>query len=143
MRTRFYKKNLVGYFLWSASQCVFFIRPNTLLLCFFLFVYFSCSAQIHKLKFKSEYYLRINIGNPAISLWFPKKWLFGFFIFSWRQESCQKCDHRQSYFNFLRNDYSVSSFLEKRLASQYMFLIKSELSIITYLFLVFYKSTSL
>jgi hypothetical protein len=42
----------------------------------------------------------------------------------------------------LKHDYSVSLFLEKRLASQYMFLVKSELSIITYLFLVFYKSTS-
>ncbi len=27
------------------------------------FVYFSCTAQIHKLKFKSEYYLRIKIEN--------------------------------------------------------------------------------
>ncbi len=79
----------------------------------FYFVYFSCTAQIHKLKFKSEYYLTINIGNPAIPLWFPKKWLFGFFI------------------------------KKKQLASQNMFLIKSELSITTYLFLVFYKSTSL
>jgi hypothetical protein len=52
--------------LWSASRCVYFIRPNTLLLFYsvsFYFVYFSCTAQIHKLKFKSEYYLRINIGN--------------------------------------------------------------------------------
>jgi hypothetical protein len=31
----------------------------------FYFVYFSCTAQIHKLKFKSEYYLRINIGNQV------------------------------------------------------------------------------
>ncbi len=42
-----------------------------------------------------------------------KKWLFGFF------------------------------FLEKQLASQNIFLIKSEVSITTYLFLVFFKSTSL
>ncbi len=44
---------------------------------------------------------------------------------------------------FLKNDYLVSLFLEKQLSSQYMFLVKSELSITTYLFLVFYKSTSL
>ncbi len=47
----------------------------------------------------------------AILLWFPKKWLFGFFI------------------------------LEKQLSSQYM--LKSELSITTYLFLIFYTSISL
>ncbi len=70
----------------------------------FYFVYFSCTAQIHKLKFKSEYYLRINIGNPAIPLWFPIKWLFGFFI------------------------------LKKQLASQNMFLVKFELFITIYLF---------
>ena len=51
--------------------------------------------------------------TPAIPLWFPEKWLFSFFI------------------------------LEKQLASQNIFLVKSELSIITYLFLVFYKSISL
>ncbi len=62
---------------------------------------------------------------------------------SWRQELCQKCEHWQSYFNFRKNDYLVSLFLEKQLASQYMFLVESELSINTYLFLVFYKSTSL
>ncbi len=44
---------------------------------------------------------------------------------------------------FLKNDYSVSLFLEKQLASQNIFLVKSELSITTYLFLVFYESTSL
>jgi hypothetical protein len=54
-----------------------------------------------------------KMQTPAIPLWFPKKWLFIFFI------------------------------LEKQLSSQYMFLVKSKLSITTYLFLVFYKSTSL
>ncbi len=49
----------------------------------------------------------------AIPHWFPKKWLFGFFI------------------------------LEKQLASQNIFLVKSELSLTTHLFLVLYKSTSL
>ncbi len=43
---------------------------------------------------------------------------------------------------FLKNDYSVSLFLEKQLASQNIFLVKSELSITMYLFLVFSKSTS-
>ncbi len=44
---------------------------------------------------------------------------------------------------FLKKDYSVSLFLEKQLASQNIFLVKSELSITTYLFLDFYKSTSI
>ncbi len=44
---------------------------------------------------------------------------------------------------FLKNDYSVSLFLEKQFTSQNLFLVKSELSITMYLFLVFYKSTSL
>ncbi len=38
---------------------------------------------------------------------------------------------------------SVFLIFEKQLSSQYMFLVKSKLSIATYLFLVFYKSTSL
>ncbi len=54
-----------------------------------------------------------KMWTPAIPLWFPKKWLFGFFI------------------------------LEKQLSSQNIFLVKSKLSITTYLFLVFYKSTFL
>jgi hypothetical protein len=105
--------------LWSASWCVYFMRPNTLLLCIFLFLYFSCTVQIHKLKFKSEYYLRINMwncvkmGTPAITLWFPEQCLLGFCI------------------------------LEKQLASQDMFLIRSEISITAYHFLVLYRSTSL
>ncbi len=48
--------------------------------------------------------------TPAIPLWFPEKCLFRFFI------------------------------LEKQLASQNMFLVRSKLSITTYLFLVFYRS---
>ncbi len=54
-----------------------------------------------------------KMQTPAIPLWFPKKLLFVFFI------------------------------LEKQLSSQYKFLVKSELSITTYLLLNFYKSTSL
>ena len=54
-----------------------------------------------------------KMQTPTIPLWFPKKWLFGFFI------------------------------LEKQLTSQNIFLVKSELSLTTYLFLLFYKSTLL
>ncbi len=101
-------------------MCVVFHETLTLFYSVsFYFVYFSCTAQIHKLKFKSEYYLSINIGNwvkmrtPAITLWFPEQCLFGFFV------------------------------LEKQLASQNMFLVRSELSFTAYLFLVLYKTISL
>ncbi len=40
MRTRFYKNILLGYFLWFASRCMFFIKPNTLLRCISLFCMF-------------------------------------------------------------------------------------------------------
>ncbi len=75
--------------------------------------------QIHKLKFKSEYYSRINIGNHVKNAnsgnhtLIPEQCLLGFFI------------------------------LEKQLASQAMFLVRSKLSITTNLFLVLYRSTSL
>jgi hypothetical protein len=51
--------------------------------------------------------------TPAITLWFAEQCLLGFFI------------------------------LEKQLASQDMFLVRSKLSIIAYPFLVLYRSTSL
>ncbi len=51
--------------------------------------------------------------TPAITLWFPEQCLLGFFI------------------------------LEKQLASQDMFLIRSKFSITVYLFLVLYRSTPL
>ncbi len=37
MRTRFYKKILLGYFIMIQLPMCVFIRPNTLLLCIFLF----------------------------------------------------------------------------------------------------------
>ncbi len=54
-----------------------------------------------------------KMQTPAITLCFPEQCLLGFFI------------------------------IEKQLASQDMFLIRSELSITAYLFLVLYRSTSL
>ncbi len=134
-------------------MCVF-IRPNTLLLCIFLCcIYFSCTAQIRQLKFKSEYYLRINIGNhvkkanTGSNLGFLKN---DYSVsYQWNTALMEtavvskECEHRQSHFNFLKNDYSVSLFLEKQLASQNIFLVKSKLSITMNLFLVFYKSTFL
>ncbi len=64
MRTRFYKKNLIGLLYYDPLADVCISKDLTLLYSVsFYFVYFSCTAQIHKLRFKSEYYLGINIGN--------------------------------------------------------------------------------
>jgi hypothetical protein len=86
MRTRFNKKILLGYFIEIQNQCEY-TRSNTLLHCNYLFCIFSCTAQICKLKFKSEYYLRINM------------------------KSCQKCKHQQSHFDFPENAYPISLLL--------------------------------
>ncbi len=56
---------------------------------------------------------KVNCEHRQIPRWFSKKWLFDFFI------------------------------LEKQLTSQNIFLVKSKLSLTTYLFLVFYKSSLL
>jgi hypothetical protein len=59
----FLQKNLIGLLYYDPIAMCVFIRPNTFYSVSFYFVYFSCTAQICQLKFKSEYYLRINIGN--------------------------------------------------------------------------------
>ncbi len=64
----------------------------------FYFVSFSCTTQFHKLKFKSEYYLRINIGNRV-----------------------KKCEHWQSHFDFLNNAYWVSFFMRNILLAKICF----------------------
>jgi hypothetical protein len=59
----FLQKNLIGLLYYDpiADVCIkdltHFYSES------FYFVYFSCTAQIRQLKFKTEYYLRINIGN--------------------------------------------------------------------------------
>jgi hypothetical protein len=61
MRTRFYKK-IIGLLNYDPLSDVCILYNLTLFYSvFFYFVYFSCTVQIHKLKFKSEYYLRIII----------------------------------------------------------------------------------
>ncbi len=82
------------------------------------------------------YVLRVPYScGVVLVFWFWREIVFGVTCVLSVQYSCAVV--------FLKNDYSVSLFLEKQLAIQYMFLVKSELSIITYLFLVFYKSTTL
>ena len=62
----FLQKNLIGLLYYDPLADVCISYDLTLFYSVsFCFVYISCTAQIHKLKFKSEDYLRINIGNQV------------------------------------------------------------------------------
>jgi hypothetical protein len=106
--------------LWSASRCVFFIRSNTLLLCISLF----CIFLLYRADPQVEVQIRILLRDKYRKL-------------------CQKCKNRQSHFDFLKKCLFGFHIYEKQLACQNVFLVRSELSITTYHFLVFYRSTSL
>ncbi len=80
-------------------MCVF-IRPNTLLLCIFLFFIFL----LYPTDSHVEVQIRILLKNKY-------------------KKSCQKCKHLQSHFDFLKNAYPVFFFFEKQLASQNNFLL--------------------
>jgi hypothetical protein len=68
MRTHFYKKSY--WVLSSASRCVYFIRPNTLLLCIFLF----CIFLLYRTDSQVEVQIRILLKDKYT-------------------KSCQKCEH--------------------------------------------------
>jgi hypothetical protein len=87
MRTRFSKKSYWVLLLSSASQCVYLIKPNTLLLCIFLF----CIFLLYRADSQVEVQIRILLKEK-------------------NRNSCQKCKHRQSHFDFLNNAYWVSLF---------------------------------
>jgi hypothetical protein len=59
MRTPFYKKSYCVTCLWSASRCLFFIRPNTLLLCIFLF----CINLLYRTDPQVEAQIRKLLNN--------------------------------------------------------------------------------
>ncbi len=77
---QFLQENLIGLLYCDpiANVCISY-DPTLFYSVSFYSESFSCTAQIHKLKFKSEYYLR-------------------------KQQSHQKCEHRQSHFNFPNTD---------------------------------------
>ncbi len=90
--------------LWSDSQCVYFVRPITLLFCIFIF----CIFLLYRTDPQVEVQIRIllkeaaivsKIRTPAITLWFP--------------------EHR-----FKENFYLGFFIKEKWLASQVVFLVK-------------------
>jgi len=67
----FLQKNLIGLLFYDLLVDVCFFKDLTLFYSVSLyFVYFSCTAQIHKLKFISEYYYDKNMKSctPAIPL---------------------------------------------------------------------------
>ncbi len=82
------QKILMGYFIMIRQPMCVFIRPNTLLLCIFLF----CIFLLYHTDLHVEVQSRILLKNKY-------------------RKSCQKCKHRQSHFDFLKNDYPVSLFL--------------------------------
>ncbi len=87
MRTRFYKKILLGYFIMIRQPMCVFIRPNTLLHCIFLF----CIFLFYRSDLPVEVQIRILLTDEY-------------------RKSCQICKHWQSHLDFLKNDYSVSLF---------------------------------
>ncbi len=67
----FLQKNLIGFYFYDPLADVCISQDLTLFYSVSLyFVYFSCTAQIHKLKFISEYYYDkyeiVYTGNPAL-----------------------------------------------------------------------------
>ncbi len=87
MRTRFYKKILLDYFIMIRYPMRVFIRPNTLLLFIFLF----CIFLLYRTDLHVEVQIRILLKDKHRKL-------------------CQKCKHQQSHFDFLKNAYPVSFF---------------------------------
>ncbi len=109
------KKSYWVTLLWSDSQCVYFVRPNTLLLCIFLFCIFLLYRTDPQVEVQIKILLKeaaivSKMQTRAITLWFPEQCLLSFFI------------------------------LEKQLASKDMFLIRSELSnfLLLHIFFLYY-----
>ncbi len=60
----FMKKSYWDTFLWSDSLCVYFVRPNTLLLCIFLF----CIFLLYPTDPQVEFQIRILLKNKYVKL---------------------------------------------------------------------------
>ncbi len=108
----------------SASQCVYYLRPNTLLLCISLF----CIFLLNRTDPQIEVQIRILLKDKYVKLF----------------QNANTGNHTMfSCTQFLRNFYLSFFILEKHLASQGMFLIRSKLSNTAYLFLALFGSTAL
>ncbi len=78
---------------------MYFIRPNTLLPCIFLF----CILILYCTDSQVEVQIRILLEDKY-------------------RKSCQQCKHRQSHFDFLNNAYWVSFFKRNNLQAKICFL---------------------
>jgi hypothetical protein len=84
------KKSYWATLLWSDSQCVYFVRPNTLLLCIFLFCIFRLYRKYPQVEVQIRILLKeaaiaLKVQTPAITLCFSKhrfkeKFYLGFLI---------------------------------------------------------------
>ena len=86
-------------------MCVF-IRPNTLLLCMFLF----CIFLLYCADLQVEVQIRILLKDKY-------------------RKSCQKCKHQQSHFDFPEKCLFRFFILEKQLASQNMLVVRYSLTV--------------
>ncbi len=88
---QFLQKSYWVTWLWSASRCVYFVRPNTLLLCIFLFCIFllyRTDPQVEveiRILLKDKYVKSCQNANTGNHTWFPvhsflENFLLGFFI---------------------------------------------------------------
>ncbi len=90
------KKSYWVTLLWSASQCVYFIRPNTLLLYIFLF----CIFLLYRTDPQVEVQIRILLKDKYVK--------------------STKCKHQQSHFDFWNNAYWISFFWDTTHSLRYV-----------------------
>jgi hypothetical protein len=100
------KKSYWVTLLWSDTRCVYFVRPNTLLLCILLFYIFLLYRTVLQVRVQIRILLKeaaivLKMQTPPITFWFP--------------------EHR-----FKENFYLGFFIKEKQLASQVVFLVKSK-----------------
>ncbi len=107
------KKSYWVTLLWSDCQCVYFVRPNTLLLCIFLF----CIFLLYRTDPQVEVQIRILLKDKFVKLCQNAN-TSNHSLISW---TIRFPEHR-----FKDNFYLGFFIKEKRLASQVVFLIKSK-----------------
>ncbi len=122
----FYKKSYWVTLLWTDSQCVYFVRPDTLLLCIFLF----CIFLLYRTDPQVEVQIRILLketgivsktGTPAITLWFHEQCLLGFFILEEQLASQDMFLVKSKFLNFLLLRISFLYYIDLYPYSQYCF----------------------
>ncbi len=107
------KKSYWVTLLWSNSQCVYFVRPNILLLCIFLF----CIFLLYRTYLQVEGQIRILLKDKYVKSWQNAN-TSNHTLISWTFRFPQ---HR------LKENIYLGFFIkENQLASQIVFLVKSK-----------------